>query len=77
MNTQANAIKSPFHLTWNQVGSEEWQSGGLARYYSIMQDGDRFTVTLCDLERRIRTVATANSLQAAKDAALIDFSKAK
>ncbi len=69
--------KSPTRLVWNQVAAQEWQAGGLARYYSIMQDGSRFTVTLCDGDAKVRTVAGADSLQAAQDAALIDFNKPK
>lgn len=69
--------KSPFRLTWNQVGQQEWQAGGGARYYSIMQDGERFTVTLCDQDTRVRSVASESSLDAAKAAAEGDFCAGK
>lgn len=64
-------------LVWNQVGAEEWQAGGLARYYSIMHGDGRYSVNLCEDEGRVRSVAVAHSLQGAQDAALIDVNKAR
>jgi hypothetical protein len=60
---------------WNQVAPHEWQAGGSARYYSIMQEGERFAVSLCSYERRLKVVAVASNLLAAKDAALIDWAR--